>query len=44
MPAGQTYPINHQNIKLEKYDELLLKKYVNNKNISNVIIKDFKEL
>lgn len=43
MPASQTYPINHKNTKIEKYDELLLKKYVNNKNISNVIIKDFKE-
>jgi hypothetical protein len=43
VPASQTYPINYQNNKNEEYDELLLKKYVNNKNISNMIIKDFKE-
>ena len=43
MPSSQTYPINYKNPKNEEYDELLLKKYVNNKNISNIIIKDFKD-
>ena len=43
MPSSQTYPINYKNTKNEDYDELLLKKYVNNKNISNMIIKDFKD-
>lgn len=43
MPSSQTYPINYKNTKNEEYDELLLKKYVNNKNISNMIIKDFKD-
>ena len=43
MPSSQTYPINYKNTKNEEYDELLLKKYVNNKNISNMIIKEFKD-
>jgi hypothetical protein len=43
IPSGQTYPINYINPSNEEYDDLLLKKYVNNKNISNMIIKDFKE-
>jgi len=43
MPSSQTYPINYQNVSIDTYNELLLKKYVNNKNISNMIMKDFKE-
>jgi phage anti-repressor protein len=43
IPSSQTYPINYNNINLDTYDELLLKKYVNNKNISNIILKDFKD-
>lgn len=40
-PTGQTFPINYNNIKNELYDEYLLIKYINNKNLSNVMIKDF---
>lgn len=43
MPSSQTYPINYKNSKMDRYNELLLKKYVNNKNISNIILKEFKD-
>lgn len=43
IPSSQIYPINYKNSKLDEYNEFLLKQYVNNKNISNIILKDFKD-
>ena len=39
--TSQIFPINYKNIKIDTYDEELLKKYANNKNISNMIVKEF---
>ena len=42
-PSGQIYPINYTNLNNSQFDLLKLKKYVNNKNICNIIIKEYKE-
>jgi uncharacterized C2H2 Zn-finger protein len=42
-PSGQIYPINHTNLNNSEFDLLKLQKYVNNKNICNIIIKEYKE-
>jgi len=39
--TSQIFPINYKNIKIDTYDEELLKKYANNKNICNMIAKEF---
>ena len=39
--TSQIFPINYKNNKIDTYDEELLKKYANNKNICNMIAKEF---
>ena len=39
--TSQIFPINYKNIKIDNYDEELLKKYANNKNVCNMITKEF---
>jgi uncharacterized C2H2 Zn-finger protein len=42
-PSGQIYPINYTNLNNSEFDLLKLQKYINNKNICNIIIKEYKE-
>ncbi len=42
-PSGQIYPINYKLNNNSEFNLLNLQKYVNNKNICNLIVKDYKE-